>query len=196
MQILDNFNPNTENYGINNIDTFNEVTRFLSENGVKVQRHKIELTTYNKLTIALIAINNGVDVVSICNKLNWHDFELFSSELLKLYGYFVYTNFRLKKPKREIDVIGIKSKKALLLDCKHWKKRSLTGLKHIIEKQKDRGRAFIQNSKIDIEKAFPIVLTFLPNNYEFIDGVPVVSINKLNSFLLDFDNCYQYFYKI
>jgi hypothetical protein len=93
-------------------------------------------------------------------------------------------------------VIGIKSKKALLFDCKHWKKRSLTGLKQIIEKQKERCMAFIQNSKIDIENAYPIVLTFLPNKYKFIDGVPVVSINKLNSFLLDFDNCHQFFYKI
>ena len=67
--------------------------------------------------------------------------------------------------------------------------------KQIIEKQKNRCELFLQTSKMDIEKAFPIILTFLPNNNEFIDGVPVVSINKLNSFLLEFDDFQQYFYK-
>ncbi|MGN6560117.1 MAG: NERD domain-containing protein [Candidatus Nitrosocosmicus sp.] len=160
-----------------------------------MNKDKIDITTFNKLTIALIAIHNGVDVVNICSKLNWHDFELFSSELLKIHGYSVYSNFRLTKPKREIDVIGIKQRKALLFDCKHWKKKSITGLKQIIEKQKNRCKLFLQTSKMDIENAYPIILTFLPNNNEFIDGVPVVSINKLNSFLLEFDNFQQCFYK-
>lgn len=120
---------------------------------------------------------------------------MFSSELLKLHGYSVYSNFRLTKPKREIDVIGIKQRKALLFDCKHWKKKSITGLKQIIEKQKNRCKLFLQTSKMGIENAYPIILTFLPNNNEFIDGVPVVSINKLNSFLLEYDNFQQYFYK-
>lgn len=196
VQVLDNFYSEIENFGINNADIFNELIFFLSKNGVKIKKDKIEISTYNKLNVALIAIYNGVDIVDIANTLDWHDFELFSSELLKLHGYSVYTNFRIKRPKREIDVIGIKRHKALLFDCKHWKRKSLTGLKQIVERQKNRSKIFLQSSKMDIENAFPIVLTFLPNNYEFIDGVPIVSINKLNSFLIDFDNLNQYLYKI
>lgn len=55
---------------------------------------------------------------------------------------------------------------------------------------------FVQKSKMNIENAFPIVLTFLPTTFEFIDDVPIVSINKLNSFLLEFDSINQNFYKI
>ena len=165
-----------------------ELLFFLSHCGVKIKKNKIDHSVYNKLTIALIAIHNGVDVVSICSKINWHDFELFSSEIMRFHGYNVYTNFRLKNPKREIDVIGIKSQKALLIDCKHWKKNSLSGLKQIVEKQKNEVQLFVQKTKMNIENAFPIVLTFLPNNFLFIDNVPIVSVNKLNSFLLDFDS--------
>jgi hypothetical protein len=55
---------------------------------------------------------------------------------------------------------------------------------------------FVQKSKMNIKNAFPIILTFLPNAIEFVDDVPIVSINKLNSFLLDFDSLHQNFYKI
>jgi len=196
IHILDNFESDLENFGIVNNDTFNELLFFLSKNGVKIKNNKIDISIYNKLTIALISIHNGIDVISICSKINWHDFEIFSSEIMKCHDYDVYTNFRLKNPKREIDVVGIKSRKALLIDCKHWKKNSLSGLKQIVEKQKNRSILFIQKSHMNIESAFPIILTFLPNNFRFIDDVPIIPINKLNSFLLDFDSYYHNLFKI
>ena len=196
IDILDKFDTSDENFGIINQDILNELIFFLDKHGVRIRKNKIENSAYNKLSIALIAINKGINVVDISSKLNWHDFELFSSELLKYHGYTVYTNFRLKNPKREIDMIGIKSQKALLIDCKHWKKKSITGLKQIVEKQKNRSKLFIQKSNMNVQNVFPIVLTFLPNGNSFINGVPIISINKLNSFLLDFDNIHQYFYKL
>ncbi len=196
INILNNFESNLKNFGLANEDIFNELLFFLSNQGLKIRNNKIEISVYNKLTIALIAIQNGVDVVNICNKLNWHDFELFTSELMKYHGYAVYTNFRLKDPRREIDIIGIKSQKALLIDCKHWKKNSLVSLKHIVEKQKNRSILFFQKSKMSIDSVFPVILTFLPNDFGLMDDVPIVSIDKLNSFLLDFDNINQNFYRI
>jgi hypothetical protein len=196
IDILDNFESNLRNFGIVNDDIFNELLFFLSKYGIKSKKNEIENSVYNKLTIALIAIHNGVDVVDICSKINCHDFELFSSEILKCHGYNVFTNFRLKNPRREIDVIGIKSQNALLVDCKHWKKKSLSGLKKIVERQKNRSTLFMQKTKLNIENAFPIVLTFLPNNFLFIDDVPIIPINKLNSFLLDFDCINHNLYKI
>ena len=196
IDILDKFDTSDESFGIINQDILNELMFFLDKHGVRIRKNKIENSAYNKLSIALIAINKGINVVDISSKLNWHDFELFSSELLKYHGYTVYTNFRLKNPKREIDIIGIKSQKAILIDCKHWKKKSITGLKQIVEKQKNRSKLFIQKSNLKVQNVFPIVLTFLPNGNSFINGVPIISINKLNSFLLDFDNIHQYFYKL
>ncbi len=55
---------------------------------------------------------------------------------------------------------------------------------------------FIQKTKINIENAFPIVITFLPNNFRFVDNVPVIPINELNSFLLDFECINHDIYKI
>jgi hypothetical protein len=196
VYVLDNFESGLENFGIVNNDVFNELLFFLSQYDIKIKDNEIDISIHNKLAIALIAVYNGVDLAAICSKINWHDFELFSSEIMRCHGYAVYTNFRLNKPRREIDIVGIKSQKALLIDCKHWKKNSLTGLKHIAEKQKSRGMLFLKKSKMNIKYAFPIILTFLPSVTQFIDGVPIVSINTLNSFLLDFDNNNQNIYKI
>jgi hypothetical protein len=193
---LDNFESGLKNFGIVNSDVFNELLFFLSKYGIKIKDNKIDNSIHNKLAIALIAVYNGVDLVSICSKINWHDFELFSSEIMKAHGYAVYTNFRLNNPRREIDIVGIKSQKALLVDCKHWKKSSLTGLKHIAEKQKSRSMLFLKKTKMNIKNAFPIILTFLPGAIQFIDGIPIVSINTLNSFLMDFDNNCQNICKI
>jgi hypothetical protein len=185
-----------ENFGIVNDDVFNELLFFLSQYNIRIKGNKIDISSFNKLSIALLAIRNGADVVKICGKINWHDFELFSSEIMKYHGYRVYTNFRLKNPRREIDVIGIKSQKALLVDCKHWKKTFLSRLEEIVDKQKKRSMFFLQKSNMEIENAFPIILTLLPNEFQFVNDVPIVSIDKLNSFLLDFDIYCQKIFKI
>ena len=194
--ILDNFDSGVENFGIVNDDVFNELLFFLSQYNIRIKVNKVDVSSFNKLSIALLAIRNGADVVKICGKINWHDFELFSSEIMKYHGYRVYTNFRLKNPRREIDVIGIKSQKALLVDCKHWKKNSLSNLEEIVDKQKKRSMLFLQNSTMKIENAFPIILTLLPNEFQFVDDVPIIPIDKLNSFLLDFDIYCQKMFRI
>jgi hypothetical protein len=198
ISILDNFDSGKENFGVVNDDIFDELLFFLSRHNIKIKDNNIDVSCSNKLSIALLAIRNGADIVNTCSKINWHDFELFSSEIMKCHGYCVYTNFRLKNPRQEIDVIGIKSQTALLVDCKHWKKNSLSHLRRVVEKQKKRSVNFLQNSKIKmrIDGAFPLILTFLPNNFQFIDDVPIISIDKLDSFLLDFDGYYQNMFKV
>jgi hypothetical protein len=193
---LDNFDSGKKNFGVVNDDVFHELLFFLSQNNIKVKDDKIDISCSNKLSIALLALRNGADIVNTCSKINWHDFELVSSEILKCHGYYVYTNFRLKNPRQEIDVIGVKSQIALVVDCKHWKRNSLSNLKYVVEKQKKRSVNFIQKSKMKIESAFPLILTFLPASLQFIDDVPIIPIDKLNSFLLDFDGYCQNMFKV
>lgn len=168
----------------------------MSDHHIEIKKNQIERSIFNKINIAFIAIRIGVDIIKICNEINWRDFEVFASEIMKYHGYAIYNNFRLKKPTREIDIVGIKSKNALLVDCKHWKRNSISSLNAIVEKQKDRSALFIQKSKFHVKNAFPIILTFLPCDFTFVNNVPIVSVNALNSFLLDFDNNCQDFHKV
>lgn len=145
----------------------------------------------------MAAVENGADLMNVCNLINWKDFELFSSEIMQFHQYVIYNNYRLKNPTREIDIVGIKSGKALLIDCKHWKKKSPSRIKEIVDKQKNRCVLFMQKTKlIGIQNSFPIVITFLPTGFQFVDDVPIVPICSLNSFLLEFDNYDQNLFRI
>lgn len=196
INVLKNFDSTLcTNYEIENKTILNQIISFLSKNGVIIKKNKIDRTISNKIAIAIVALKNGANILDVCNTLHWHDFELFTSEIMRLHGYVVFNNYRLKKPTREIDVIGIKSKNALLFDCKHWKKTATHCLDDVIKKQKQRSFLFKQKTDYKVENIFPIIITFLPYKSLFIDDVPIVSVNKLNSFLLDFDNYCQFMFK-
>jgi hypothetical protein len=113
-----------------------------------------------------------------------------TSEILGLYGYLTKTNVRLSKPSRiEVDVIGIhiNNKLAIVADCKHWKRYSLSSISFYAEKQVRRTkilfRAKRRIAQDNISQAVPIILTLYSIGIQFIDGVPIVPINKFKSFV-------------
>jgi hypothetical protein len=82
----------------------------------------------------------------------------------------------------EIDVVGINSKFAIAVDCKHWKHGSLSILSLYAKKQMERTKILL-TKRNNISSAIPIILTLHHNKVRFIDGTPVVPITEFNSFL-------------
>ena len=116
---------------------------------------------------------------------------------MKFHNYVVYKNYRIKNPTRQIDVVGIRLQNALVVDCKHWKRNSYTEMVGAVNKQKERGSMFMEkNESFGIEYSYPIIITFLPYEFRYVNQVPIVSINSFNSFLIDFDNYKQNFFRI
>ena len=135
--------------------------------------------------------------MTVCKLIDWRDFELFASEIMKFHHYVVYKNYRIKNPTRQIDVVGIRLQNALVVDCKHWKRNSYTEMVGAVNKQKERGSMFMEkNGSFGIEYSYPIIITFLPYEFRYVDQLPIVSINSFNSFLIDFDNYKQNFFRI
>ena len=127
--------------------------------------------------------------------LSWKDFEIFSSEILRFHDYSVYPNFRIKNPTRQIDIIGVRSKTAIIIDCKHWKYTSLSALQGIVKKQKERSVLLCDKKQPwGIKQLYPIIVTFLQAEFQYVDDVPIVPIQNFNSFLLDFDNYKENFF--
>jgi len=144
--------------------------------------------SYYKILLALSAVKRGSDFMDVCKLICWKDFELFSSEILKFHNFDVILNYRLRNPTRQIDVVGIKSGLALIIDCKHWRKNSYSAIREAVKKQKERG-LLLSNKKslIGISKVLPIIVTFIPLEYRQVDMVPIIPIQLLNSFLLEFE---------
>ncbi len=174
-----------------------DVLEFILSKGITVNNKMIQNISFNKISLGIAAIECGADVLEVCKLIDWKDFEIFSSEVLKFHDYLVYVNYRVKNPTRQIDIIGIRSKIGLIVDCKHWKRSSYSTLLQVVKKQKER-TVLLNDRKhvLGISNLYPIIVTFFHNQCQYIDGVPIVPIRNLNSFLLDFDHYKQNFFTI
>jgi hypothetical protein len=197
IKLLKEFNSNIGKIRIKNSFSSLNFLEFLSTRGVAIKDKEINTSSYNKIIIALAAVECGADILTVCKLIDWRDFELFASEIMKFHNYVVYKNYRIKNPTRQIDVAGIRLQNALVVDCKHWKRNSCSEMTGVIDKQKERGSLFMEKNKsFRIEYSYPIIITFLPNEFRYIDQVPIVPISSFNSFLIDFDNYKQNFFRI
>lgn len=197
LSLLKEFNSNKNKIRIKN----NVLTRgfldYLATRGVAIRDKQIDASSYNKIIIALAAVEYGIDILTVCKLIDWKDFELFTSEVMKFHNYMVYKNYRIKNPTRQIDVIGVRLQNALVIDCKHWKRNSYSEMVGVVDKQKERGTLFMKkNESFEIEYTYPIVITFFPNEFQSVNQVPIVPISSFNSFLIDFDNYKQNFFRI
>lgn len=197
LSLLKEFDSNINKIRIkNNILTLGFLD-FLYTRGVAIKDKQIDASSYNKIIIALAAVECGLDILTVCKLINWKDFELFASEVMKFHNYVVYKNYRIKNPTRQIDVIGVRLQNALVIDCKHWRRNSYSEMVGVVDKQKERGTLFMKKNKsIEIENAYPIIITFYPNEFQSVNQVPIVPISSFNSFLIDFDNYKQNFFRI
>jgi len=197
LSLLKEFDSNINKIRIkNNVLTIGFLD-FLYTRGVAIRDKQIDASSYNKIMIALAAVECGIDILTVCKLINWKDFELFASEVMKFHNYVVYKNYRIKNPTRQIDVIGVRLQNALVIDCKHWKRNSYSEMVGVVDKQKERGTLFMKKNKsIEIENAYPIIITFYPNEFQSVNQVPIVPISSFNSFLIDFDNYKQNFFRI
>jgi hypothetical protein len=170
-----------------------DVLEYIANNGIGVStssRNHYLFSKADRMKLAILALQKGCDIGSISKSISWKDFEALTSEILSLHGYRTETNIRLSKPSRiEIDVIGTNHKLAIVADCKHWRRYNLSSISSYAEKQIRRTkilyRARRRIKQGNIAHAIPIILTLYSMDVEFINGVPIVPINKFQSFIED-----------
>ena len=161
-----------------------ELIKFLAKNEIGiVNSDSVEFNQLDKMRAAMLAIRLGVDVEYLSKVLNWKDFELLAANILDGCGYVTHHSFRLKKPRIEIDVVGIKDGMALLIDCKHWKRSSPSEMARFASMQIDRAEAFVRAKEVKIRSAIPAVLTLHTESITFADDVPIIPVIKFRSFL-------------
>jgi Restriction endonuclease len=175
--------------GIVSMTVAKDVLQFLNIHGIgSVYGNVITFSQQDRLKTAIIALNMGCDIESVSKKLGWKDFESLASEVLHLLGYVTETNVRFTKPRTEIDVIGVHSKFAIVADCKHWKRTSISLMTKYARKQVQRTGLLLDIRKNKINSAVPIILTLHSERVQFIDKTPIVPISKFRSFLHDVQN--------
>jgi Restriction endonuclease len=176
------------NSAISSKSVANQVLHYMRLRGVGyISKGKIRFFPSDRLKTALMAMRIGCDIERASTSLTWKDFEALTVEILHRFGYTTQTNVRLTKPRCEIDVIGIHSTRAIVIDCKHWKRSNLSSVSSYAKKQLERTELLLEKQRNTITSAIPILVTLHYERVRFINKVPIIPINMLNSFLSEFD---------
>ena len=172
--------------GIRGETTARDVLGYLVRKGIgQRSKSKYSFSKSDKITLAILALQNGGDLETISRALSWQDFEAFASSLLNLAGYMSECNLYLSNPYRmQIDVIGVnhKSRLVVAVDCKHWRKNHLSSMLNHARKQAMRSIELLK-CRLNFFQAVPIVLTLYPMNIQLVEGTPIVPVSKFNSFI-------------
>ena len=160
------------------------VLDFLARNDIGATgRSAIKFSGSDRLYAAMLALQGGCDMERVSAHLSWRDFEKLASEALASFGYRTQTNVQLTRPRMEIDVVGVSSGFAIAVDCKHWKRSSMSSIAGFAEKQAARARRLIKHGMAS--QAVPVIMTLHAESVRFAGGVPVVPVHKFRSFVMD-----------
>ena len=163
----------------------------------------IQVNRTQRIDLARRAVKEGANIADVVDLLTWKDFEGFVASILSENTYRCVERYRRRGNSliqgMEIDVIGVKGNTIISIDAKMWSIRSgkASALKTAAEKQKKRTLELSEELNKLSEKMgtltertyrlFPVLVTWLVEEVELHEGVPVVPIFKLNSFILDLD---------
>jgi predicted transcriptional regulator len=166
------------------------VDPLIEENCIKEKDGKLMGNEVATITLSFQAFIAGAALEEIFRIIRWQDFENFVSIILSEQGFNTFRNYRLKKPRLEIDVLALKKNFGLVIDCKQWQKvLSASNLNTIVSKQIERTKTLLsidQRIGKDIILV-PAIVTLFPSRENFFENVPIIAANSLKSFASEID---------
>ena len=142
--------------------------------------------------VALALCRHGSRPEEVAAFLDWTEFESFCSRLLVASGYSVEENVILKKPRAQIDLVAFGPSVVLSVDCKHWKREhGPSALRELAAKQMKRSM-LLRRAHRDANPIVSAILSFSASQGTFVDGVAVVPLRTLRSFLTSLESYAEY----
>lgn len=130
-------------------------------------------------------VKNYSQLQEILEEISWQKFEEIVGKIFEIHGYKVEVSevITFEGTRRQYDVIARQEDHLIIADCKRWdrKRRIKYGLKQAAEKQINRVKKFQAK-----QAKYPIVVLSCRSPIEYYHQVPLVSVYKLNKFLLQF----------
>ncbi len=159
------------------------------------------LTRETRIQIAMRAAAAGVDIERVVKAMDWKDFEGLVAAILEMNEFDCVESFRQRgnelRRGMEIDVIGVRDWTIVTVDAKMWGIRSgkRSALREAAERQLQRSvrlaselsslRRRLRSLKPGQYRVLPVLVTWLVEDVVIHEGVPIVPVFKLNSFLLN-----------
>jgi hypothetical protein len=128
------------------------------------------------------------DLQKVSTEVVWQNFERLTAFIFEENDFLAATNTvkTLKKRRRQYDVIAKANNRTFLVECKKWagNRYRLSAIKKAIELHKERTEFYQYLTR---ENAIPIIVTLVEEEIRSYEGVPIVPILKLNSFINELD---------
>lgn len=182
------------------VQVANKILREFRELGlIEWENGKIEVSSNQRVKLAIHAINNGTDIERVCKVLEWKEFENFTATAFETNNFAVKRRFRFKASGRrwEIDILAYSEPIIFCVDCKRWRSGwGSSAITRVAAAQAQRTEALAKNLQ-DIQREiglddwtqatlFPVILSLFPGPVKFYSKVPVVPILQLQNFLDEF----------
>ena len=148
-----------------------------------------------RVMLAEQLVHSGADAKRISRSLRWQEFEDFADKILLDNRFFTRKHFVYKCSgrRREIDILAWNDMFLFAVDCKHWLRSLSTGrMKEAARAQTERVTALAERPELlhrlkvpnpEGRGIIPVILTLGELRQQSIDGVPIVSVSRLVSFI-------------
>jgi len=182
------------------VQVTNDFLEGLREIGlIECENGKIEVSSNQRVKLAIHAINHGTDIERVCKVLEWIEFENFAATAFETNNFAVKRRFRFKASGRrwEIDVLAYSEPIVVCVDCKRWRRGwGNSAITKVAAAQAQRtevlaGALHFLQQKIGLDGwrqaiLFPAIISLFPGPVKFYKKVPVVPILQLQNFLDEF----------
>jgi Holliday junction resolvase-like predicted endonuclease len=157
----------------------------------------IQLDDYQRILLAEHLIQKGRDPHRVSRFLEWQEFEDFAARTLERNGFHTakHVVFKSDVGRREIDLLAWNDMLLLSIDCKHWLHGlSPSRMRHATDAQVERTRALANRPEliakhgvkhVERRRLLPMLLSLGHPRERIVDGVPIVPVSMLMSFLGD-----------
>jgi hypothetical protein len=129
-------------------------------------------------------IKDHTDLQKISKDVAWQHFEELVAFIFSKNDFLVEVRKvkTFKKKRRQYDVIAKRDNKTILVECKKWagNRYRLSALKTAVQKHKERSEFY---RVLTNEAVSPVIVTFIEEEILIFEGVPIIPIFRLNSFI-------------
>ncbi len=155
----------------------------------------VELSTAQRILLAGQLIHSGYDPQKVSRFLEWQEFEHFAGETLERNGFRTVKHlvFKSRIGRREIDLLAWNDSFLLVIDCKHWLRGlSPSRCREVASAQAERSQALAERldilkrhgvSNAEKRSLMPMILCLGDPREPIVNGVPIVAVSRLISFL-------------
>ena len=168
----------------------------LEESGfVTISDRVLSMDGKQRAMLAERLIHEGIDPKKVSRNLGWQEFENFTEHMLVENGFLTRKHFvfRSGAARREIDILAWNDTFMLAVDCKRWLKGlTPSRMRETAKAQIERAAALARRPELlyrlkvahpEGRSIIPVILSLGELRERLIDGVPIVSVSKLPSFI-------------